>query len=58
MTYQQSFSGVDKWEVMTSAMDVHQSIHERWVKTFGNVMWLHTLEGTCMYGRLNDVNAH
>ena len=58
MTYQQRFPGVDKQEVMTSAVDVHQSIYRRWVKTLGNVMWLQPSEGTHMYGRRNDINAH
>ena len=58
MTYQQSFPGVDEWEVMTSAMDIHQSIHQRWVKTLGKVMWLWTSEGTHMCGRGNDIKAH
>ena len=37
-----------KWEVATSAMDIYQSIHQGWVKTSGNVMWLLTSEGTRM----------
>ena len=44
MTYQKSFPRVDKWEVTTSAEDIHQSIHRRWVKTLGKVMWPWTLE--------------
>ena len=31
-------------------MDIHWSIHKRWVKTLGNVIWLQTLEGTHKYG--------
>ena len=58
MTYQQSFPRIDKWEVMTSAMDIHWSIQKRWVKTLGNVVWLQTSEGTCICGRGNNVNAH
>ena len=58
MTYQQSFPGVDKWEVTTSAVDIHWSVHKRLVKTLGNMMWLQTSEGTCMYVRGNDINAH
>ena len=58
MTYQQSFPGVDKQEVMTSAMDIHWSVHKRWVKTLGNVMWLQTSVGTHMYGGGNDNKAH
>ena len=40
--------GVEKWEVLTSAVDIYQSIHQGWVKTSGNMMWLHTSEGTHM----------
>ena len=38
--------GVDKWEVTTSAVDIYWSIHRKWVKTSGKVMWLQTSEGT------------
>ena len=31
---------VEKQEVMTSTMDIYWSVHRRWVKTLGNVMWL------------------
>ena len=53
MTYQQSFPKVDKWEVTTSAMDVHWSIHRTQVNTLGNVMWLQTPEGTCTYDSMS-----
>ena len=43
---------------MTSAVDIHWSIHQRWMKTLGKVMWLWTSEGTCMWSRGNDVKAH
>ena len=35
-----------KWEVVTSAMDIYQSVHQGQVKTSGNVMWLQTSKGT------------
>ena len=43
---------------MTFIMDICQSIHQRWVKTLGKVMWQWTLEGTCMSGGGSDINAH
>ena len=58
MTYQQDFPVVDQWEVMTSAVDICQSIHWTRVKTLGNVMWPWTSEGTCTCGRGSDINAH
>ena len=41
-----------------TTMDAHQSIHQRWVKTSGNVIWLLTLEGTHVFGQGNDIAAH
>ena len=35
-------------KVVASAVDIYQSIHQGGVKTTGNVIWLQTLEGTCM----------
>ena len=43
---------------MTSTVDIYQSIHWRWVKTSGNMMWLQTPKGTCAFGQGNDVTAH
>ena len=34
-----------------------RAVHRRGVKTLGKVMWPWTLEGTCMWGRGNDVKA-
>ena len=39
-------------------VDIRQSIHQGWVKTLGNVMWLWTSEGTHMCSGQSDVNAH
>ena len=36
-------------------MDICQSVHWGWVKIPGNVMWVWTLEGTCMFGQGNDI---
>ena len=57
MTYQQDFPGVDQEEVTTFTVDICRSIHQRWVKTLGNVMWQQTLEGTHTSGRGSDINA-
>ena len=40
--------GVEKWEVAAWIMDVYRSIHQRWVKTTGKVIWLQTSGGTHM----------
>ena len=40
------------------SLDVHQSVHQRWVKTSGKVMWPWTSEGKHTCGGGNDVKAH
>ena len=47
MTYQKSFPGVEKWEVVAWIMDIYWSVHRRWVKTTGKVFWLQTFGVTC-----------
>ena len=38
-------------------MDICWSIHQRWVKTLGNMMWQWTSEGTHTSNRGGDINA-
>ena len=38
-------------EVMTSLIDVHQSIHQGWVKTSGKMQWKWMSTGLCAFGR-------
>ena len=48
MTYQKSFPGVEKWEVVAWIMDAYWSVHRRQVKTTGKVIWQLNSRGTCM----------
>ena len=48
MTYQKSFPGVEKQEVVAWTMDIYWSVNQRWVKTTGKVFRLQTSEGTHM----------
>ena len=48
----------DKQEVTTSTVDIYQNIHLGWVMTTGNMMWLQTSKGTCMYGGGSNISAH
>ena len=37
-----------QWEFAAYTMDIYQSVHQGWVKTTGDVIWLQTSEGTWM----------